>query len=225
MGGGERSEATAGAATSGSDEATLLAALRKGDEGAFLALVERYHGPLQRVALSYVGSWALAEEVVQETWLGVLQGLKGFEGRASLKTWIFRILTNRARSKGAREARSITFADLAGSRAADDEPAVDADLFVPDGQPDAGWWASHPASWSALPEERLLAAETRGMIEQAVAALPSNQRIVISLRDIEGWPADEVCQLLQLSEVNQRVLLHRARARVRRALEQHLAES
>lgn len=208
-----------------SDEARLVAALRRGDEQAFLTLVERYHPMLQRVALSYVGSRALAEEVVQEAWLGVVRGIDRFEGRSSLKTWIFRILTNQARTHGAREARSIAFADLAGERGAPDEPAVDPSWFTPDGQPDAGWWSAHPASWEALPEERLLAAETRAVVARAVAALPPNQRVVIALRDIEGWPADEVCQLLELSDANQRVLLHRARAKVRRALERHLAES
>lgn len=206
------------------DEGRLVAALRRGDEASFLALVERYHGALQRLALSYVGSRALAEEVVQETWLGVVQGIGRFEGRSSLKTWIFRILTNQARTHGAREARSIPFAELAGRRAGPGEPAVDPAMFVPDGEADAGWWDSHPASWRALPEERLLAAETRAAIDAAVACLPPNQRVVITLRDIEGFSAQEVRELLEVSDANQRVLLHRARAKVRRALEQHLEE-
>lgn len=190
-----------------------------------MELVEQYHKRLQRVAVSYVGSWAVAEEVAQETWLAVLQGIDNFAGRSSLQTWIFRILMNRARTRGAREARSIAFADLARVELDRAEPSVDPDMFLPAHDPDAGWWAVHPASWEHLPEERLLAAETRAVIDATIAALPETQRTVITLRDVEGWPADEVCQLLELSDANQRVLLHRARARVRRALEQYFSES
>lgn len=214
----------AAAPASERDEAELVAALRRGDEAAFMALVERYHGPLQRVALSYAGSWAVAEEVVQETWLAVLQGIDRFEGRSSLKTWIFRILTNKARTRGVREARSVAFADLGGGWAGPDEPAVDPDSFFPEGHAEAGWWSVHPASWEGLPEERLLAAETRAVIDAAIAALPPNQRVVITMRDVEGLTSEEVRRMLDLSEANQRVLLHRARARVRRALERHFAE-
>lgn len=204
-----------------SDEAELIAALRRGDEAAFMALVERYHSMLLRIAMSYVGSRAVAEEVVQETWLAVLQGIARFEGRSSLKTWIFRILANRARTRGAREGRSVPFADLGGL---EDEPSVDPSAFISPGQSDGGWWAAYPSNWSEVPEERLLAAETRALIEDAVAALPANQRTVINLRDVEGWSAEEVRQLLRISDANQRVLLHRARAKVRGALEQYLAE-
>lgn len=207
------------------DEQALVAALRSGDENAFLSLVERHQRALLRVAHGYVGSRSVAEEVVQDTWLSVLQGLAGFEGRAALKTWIFRILANRARTRGAREARTIPFADLAGGQAGDDGPAVDPDLFVPDGQPQAGWWAARPGSWAAIPEERLLAAETRAAIEAAIEALPASQRTVIALRDVEGWSAEEVRELLEISDANQRVLLHRARARVRQALAHYLAET
>jgi len=203
------------------DETELIAALRRGDEATFMALVERFNGALLRVAQSYVGSWAVAEEVVQETWLGVLQGIGRFEGRSSLKTWIFRILANRARTRGVREGRSIPFADLGADA---DEPAVDAEQFLPAGHPYAGWWAAYPASWEGVPEERLLAREARERIEAAIAVLPPSQRTVITLRDVEGWSAEEVRGLLEISDANQRVLLHRARAKVRSALAAYVAE-
>lgn len=205
-----------------SDESALLAALRRGDEAAFVELVGRHQRAMLRVASAYVPSRAVAEEVVQETWLGVLQGLARFEGRSSLKTWIFRILVNRARTRGEREGRSIPFSDLAPADA--EGPTVDPERFLPAGHPDAGWWAGHPASWDGAPEQRLLAGEARGQIEAAIAALPDSQRAVISLRDVEGWGSAEVCDLLGISEGNQRVLLHRARAKVRQALAGYLVE-
>lgn len=205
-----------------SDESALLAALRRGDEAAFVELVGRHQRAMLRVASSYVPSRAVAEEVVQEAWLGVLQGLARFEGRSSLKTWIFRILVNRARTRGEREGRSSPFSDLAPADA--EGPTVDPDRFLPAGHPDAGWWVGHPASWEGAPEQRLLAGEARGQIEAAIAALPEAQRTVISLRDVEGWDSAEVCALLGISEGNQRVLLHRARARVRRALAHYLVD-
>jgi RNA polymerase sigma-70 factor, ECF subfamily len=206
--------ATAGARSD--PDAELLGALCRHDEAAFLALVERHQRAMLRVARLYVASAAAAEDVVQETWVAVLRGLPRFEGRSSLRTWIFRILTRRAQTYGQRDARSLPFTALQG----DDEgqAAVDADRFRDDGE-----WALVPASWEELPEERLLAAETRALLDQAVAALPESQRAVITLRDIEGWAADEVCALLQITDVNQRVLLHRGRARIRAALEQYLA--
>jgi RNA polymerase sigma-70 factor (ECF subfamily) len=206
------------------DESQLIAALRAGDEQAFMTLVERYHRQLLRLARAFVPSQAVAEEVVQETWLAVLQGIGAFEGRSSLKTWIFRILTNRARRRGEREARVISFADLARQASEGDEPAVDPAEFLPPGSPDAGWWASHPQSWAGAPEQRLLASETRELIDRAIAGLNEAQRSVITLRDVEGWSSEEVCSLLMISEANQRVLLHRARAKVRSALAQYMAE-
>lgn len=198
-------------------EQQLIRALCDGDEAAFLALVERHQRTMLRVARLYVRSAAAAEDVVQETWLAVLRGLPRFEGRSSLRTWIFHILTKRAQTFGQRDARSVTFTDILAS-SGDTGPAVPADRFRADGE-----WALAPASWEDLPEERLLAAETRAMLDQAIAGLPAGQRAVITLRDVEGWPADEVCALLQISDANQRVLLHRARSRVRAALEQYLA--
>ena len=204
------------------DEQRLVVSLRAGDEAAFETLIEHYHGPLLRLAMMYVPSRAVAEEVVQETWLGVLQGLARFEGRSSLKTWIFRILTNRARTRGQREGRSIPFSSIGNPDADAAEPAVDADRFQPPDHEYAGHWTSRPQNWDVLPEERLIGQETRAQIQQAIDALPDNQREVITLRDVEGWSSEEVCNVLEISETNQRVLLHRARSKVRRALEQYL---
>jgi RNA polymerase sigma-70 factor (ECF subfamily) len=204
------------------DEQRLVEALRAGDESAFEMLIERYHAPLLRLALLYVPSRAVAEEVVQETWLGVLQGLARFEGRSSLKTWIFRILTNRARTRGEREGRSISFSSLWPPETDAADPAVEADRFLPPDHEYAGHWMSRPQNWEALPEERLIGQETRAQIQQAIDALPDSQREVITLRDVEGWSSEEVCNVLEITETNQRVLLHRARSKVRRTLEQYL---
>src|SRR3954467_1940866 len=201
-----------------SDE-QILAALKRGDEAAFIQLVELHQALMLRVARRYVRTSALAEEVVQETWLGVLNGLHRFEGRASLKTWIFRILTNRALSRAEREGRVVPFSSLAAD---DAEPAVDPDRFRPEGAQWAGGWKTFPVSWDALPGERLLARETLALIGEAIAGLPERQHLVILMRDIEGWSAGEVCEALEISEANQRVLLHRARSKVRRVLESYL---
>jgi RNA polymerase sigma-70 factor (ECF subfamily) len=195
-----------------SDE-QILAALKRGDEAAFIQLVELHQTLMLRVARRYVRSSAVAEEVVQETWLGVLNGLERFEGRASLKTWIFRILTNRAISRAGREARTVPLSES--------EPAVDPDRFRPEGDPYPGGWKTFPARWDALPEERLLARETLALVGEAIAELPERQHLVILMRDIEGWSAGEVCEALEISEANQRVLLHRARSKVRRVLESY----
>ena len=203
-------------------DAELLARLRRGDERAFRTLVERHHPALLRVALWHVRDRQAAEEVVQETWLAVIQGLDRFEGRSTLKTWLFRILTNRAKTRGEREARSVPFSAVADD--GDDEPAVSADRFQgPDGQY-PGHWAAPPATWETLPDVRLLSQETLRLVADAIELLPLAQRSVIRLRDIEGWDADEVCDLLGLSHGNQRVLLHRARSKVRAALERYLAD-
>jgi RNA polymerase sigma-70 factor (ECF subfamily) len=204
------------------DEQRLVEALRAGDERAFETLIERYHRTLLRLALMYVPSRAVAEEVVQETWLGVLQGLGRFEGRSSLKTWIFRILLNRARTRGQREGRSIPFSAVWSPEADVGDPAVEAARFSPIEQRGAGHWVSHPRDWDMLPEERLISQETRDQIQQAIDALPDSQREVITLRDVEGWSSEEVCNVLEITETNQRVLLHRARSKVRRALEHYL---
>jgi RNA polymerase sigma-70 factor, ECF subfamily len=205
------------------DERDLVAALRRGDEDAFVALVRRHTPAMLRVARAYVGDPAVAEDVVQEAWQALVEGLDRFEGRSSLKTWLLHVVTNRARTRWARERRSVPFAALAHSDAEADEPAVDPDRFFgPDGPGAAGHWCSPPRSWDGAPEERLLAGETRARIAAAIAALPTTQRLVITLRDVEGWSADEIRNILDVSETNVRVLLHRARSKVRRALEQYL---
>ena len=203
------------------DDDELLAALRRGEELAFVQLLDRYQGAMLRLARLYVGDWTTAEEVVQETWLGALRGLDRFEGRSSLKTWLFNILTNRAKTRATRDGRTIPFSALEETDG--DDPAVDPERFHPLGHPDAGHWVSRPQSWRELPEERLLARETRERLRAAIETLPPMQRTVLTLRDVDGWSSEEVCNTLAISETNQRVLLHRARARVRRALESYLA--
>jgi RNA polymerase sigma-70 factor (ECF subfamily) len=195
----------------------LVTRLRGGDEHAFMALVDRYSGLMFRVALRHVPSAAVAEEVVQEAWLGVVAGLDGFEGRASLKTWILRILKNRAKTRGERERRTIPFSCMYPDDD-DDGPAVAPDRFQGPGDRYPGGWASFPETW---PEERLLARETLGCVRDAIRALPARQQDVIVLRDVEGWSSEEVCAALDISEGNQRVLLHRARSHVRGALERY----
>jgi RNA polymerase sigma-70 factor, ECF subfamily len=199
----------------------LLALVRDGDEAAFESLVERYQRPMLAVARGYVRGAAVAEEVVQESWLGVLRGLDRFEGRSSLKTWILRIVANTAMTRGVREARSVPFSAL---EADDDQPAVDPDRFQgPDGRHPGHWLAgAAPSDWAQLPEEVLDRRETLAVVTAAVAELPEAQRTVIALRDIHGYTSDEVCDALDVTPGNQRVLLHRARSHVRGALERHL---
>ncbi len=199
----------------------LVEALRAGDEAAFRELVREYQPSLVRVARIYVSTQAAAEEVVQETWLGVLKGLDRFEGRSSLRTWIFRILTNIAKTRAVRDGRTLPFSALQDPGRVP-EAAVDADRFLDPEHPRwPGHWAVRPETW---PEDALLAAETRERLEAAIEGLPASQRAVISLRDIEGWSSEEVRNALDLSETNQRVLLHRARSKVRAALESYLRE-
>jgi RNA polymerase sigma-70 factor (ECF subfamily) len=203
----------------------LLERLRAGDQDAFMTLVDRY-GPLMlRIALTHVRSRAVAEEVVQEAWLGVLQGLDRFEGRSSLKTWILRIVANRARTRGEREARSVPLSSL-GPETGEDEPAVDPDRFLPPDHPlYPGGWGIPPHSWAGMPEERLLASETLDQVRAAIAKLPPRQQEVIVLRDVEGWDPEEVSVALELTPGNERVLLHRARSKVRAELERYFEGS
>ena len=203
------------------EERRLVQALRAGDERAFIELVERYNGALQRLALSFVPSRAVAEEVVQETWLAVIQGIDRFEGRSTLRTWLFRILVNRAKTRGERERRTVPFSSLASDEASGEDGLVDADRFFAHDNPWAGHWSAGPRPWADAPEGRLLAKETTKVVTDAIDGLPPGQRAVVSLRDIAGWSAEEVCDSLGISEVNQRVLLHRGRSRVRSALERH----
>jgi RNA polymerase sigma-70 factor (ECF subfamily) len=175
-----------------------------------------------RVARIYVPTRAIAEEVVQDTWIAVLRGIDRFEGRSSLRTWVFRILTNTAKTRGERERRVVPLSALEDPLRVP-EPAVSPDRFLdPDDPHYPGHWASPPAAWSEQPEEKLLGAETRAVIDAAIAHLPPAQRAVITLRDVQGWDSNDVCNVLGVSETNQRVLLHRARAKVRQALEEYL---
>jgi len=198
-------------------DAELVRRLRAGDEATFRALVRQYHDTLRQLARAIVRSDALVDEAIQETWLAVVRGLDGFEGRSALRTWVCRILVNRARTLAVRDQRSVPMSALGPDDDGDD--AIDADRFAAD-----GGWQRPPTPWTdedpgSLAQRRELVAVVGDVIEQ----LPERQRAVLVLRDVKGWDADEVCQALELTEANQRVLLHRARARVRDALEQRLA--
>jgi RNA polymerase sigma-70 factor (ECF subfamily) len=200
-------------------DAELIERLRAGDEAAFESLVDSYYGMMLSVAQNYVKTRAVAEEVLQDAWLGVLQGLDRFEGRSSLKTWIISIVINIAKTRSAREARTVPFASLAREG---DEAAVEPDRFR--GRDDAfpGHWWAYPANWDERPDEVILGRETLQVVTDAIEELPESQRVVITMRDVAGCSPGEVCETLELSEGNQRVLLHRARSRVRAALERHL---
>jgi RNA polymerase sigma-70 factor, ECF subfamily len=203
------------------EDAELVEALRRGDEAAFAGLVDELTGPLTRLALAHVPSQAIAEEVVQDTWLGVIRGIDRFEGRSSLRTWIFQILLNNARTRGKREKRTLPFASL---RRRDpegrDDPAVDPDRFQGSRGDHPGHWARPPVEWDS-PEERLASDAARDVLLRAIADLPERQREVLTLRDVLGYSAEEARNALDLTETNQRVLLHRARSKVRTALERH----
>ena len=203
---------------SGVDDLAVVAALRGGDERVYEALVDRYHRALVQIALMHVRDRTVAEEVAQETWLAVLEGIERFEGRSSLKTWIFRILTNRAKTRGEREGRQLPISALAG----DEEPEVPLDRFLPPDDPQRPLgWAAPPRAW---PEERVLTRETVERVRDAIAQLPLAQQAVLGLRDVEGFSAEEVAAALDISAGNERVLLHRARSRVRRELEEYFDE-
>jgi len=193
------------------EDARLVEGLRAGDEAAFVSLMRMYGAAMLRVAQMYVSSRAVAEEVVQEAWIGVLRGIGRFEGRSSLKTWLFRIVANTAKTRGAREARSVPFSSLGDG----DEFTVDPDRFGGSGQ-----WAAPPRAWA--PDGRLLDQEALAVVGRAIERLPPAQRAVITMRDVEGLTSVEVRNALDLTETNQRVLLHRARAKVRGALEEYM---
>jgi RNA polymerase sigma-70 factor, ECF subfamily len=186
-------------------ESSLVDRLREGDEAAFVTLVGRYHQPMLRLARSMVSSEAVAEEAVQDTWLGVVRGIERFEGRSSFKTWLFRILVNRARSAGTKEERLVPL---------DDGPSVDSGRFDAGGQ-----WADPVAQWRTEFEDRLKAAVWAPILKTALEQLPSRQRTVVVLRDVEGLSGDEVCGVLGISAGNQRILLHRGRGRMRELLD------
>lgn len=203
------------------EDRALVDRLRSGDERAFLTVVEKNHRSMVRVALGYVSSQAVAEEVVQEAWVGILQGLHKFEGRCPLRAWMFRVLINCAKMRGGREARSVPFSALESEDSDGEHRSVES-FRPPDDPRWPGHWAQAPERWA---DERLADAEALVRIRAEIEKLPPNQRQVITLRDIEDWDSAEVCEALGISEANQRVLLHRARTRVRQALAGWAAEA
>lgn len=205
------------------DDMRILDALKKKDEAAFMDLVERYRPAMLQVALSYTQSRAIAEEMLQETWLAVVQGLEHFAGRSSLKTWIFSILMNIARRRSERESRSVSFSSMQGP--GEDQPAVSPSRFLVAGDRNPGGWKHFPMSWAGIPEAELLSKEALMEVRAAIEALPPTQRQVIALRDVNGMSSDECCTVLGISDTNQRVLLHRARSKVRAALESYFGRS
>jgi RNA polymerase sigma-70 factor (ECF subfamily) len=202
-------------------DAVIVARLRQRDEAMFAALIDAWSPGMLRAARVFVADEHAAQDVVQETWLGVLRGIAAFESRSSVRTWAYRILLNRARTRGARDARTVAAGSLTPT---DDDrgPTVAPQRFRGAEDPYPGHWRSHPPAWPS-PEDRVVAAETRRQLARALDGLPERQRIVVTLRDVQGYASDEVCDLLQLSAANQRVLLHRGRAALRAALETYLA--
>lgn len=216
--------AVPGATRQSSDDSELIAGLRRRDEAAFVSLVQRYQGPLLRLALVYCRSADIAEEIVQDTWLGVIQGIDRFEQRASFKTWLFQILVNRARTRAKREQRAVSFSSLSAEAETPGAPAVPPERFR---GPNDKWpynWALPPRAWGESSDGRLLADETLELVKRAIAQLSPAQQQVITLRDVEGWTPEDVCNVLAISETNQRVLLHRARSHVRATLESHFSD-
>jgi RNA polymerase sigma-70 factor, ECF subfamily len=207
------------------DERKLIERLRTRDEAAFVELVQRYHRYLLALANLFVSNRAIAEEVIQEAWLGVLSGIDRFEERSSFKTWITRIVMNIARTRWAHESRMVAFSEIADHEAERPEPAVDPARFRSAANDYPDHWSSAPQPWNSDPEKQLLTGERMAMLDQAIDSLPEAQRMVLKLRDVDGWTAEEVCNALSISETNQRVLLHRARSRVRGMLEDHYSKS
>jgi RNA polymerase sigma-70 factor, ECF subfamily len=204
-------------------EEQILSQLREGSEDAFCALVRRHTPSMTRVAMAFVSRRAVAEEVVHETWLSVVRGLDGFEAKSSLRTWIYAILCNCAKRRAEQEQRLVPLSELAADEASGDDLGVSRDRFF-DGGRWSGMWSSAVPRWDGLPEERLLSSELRTALLEAIDALPRMQRAVFTLRDVEGWPPGEVCEYLGVADGNQRVLLHRARASARAAIERYLEE-
>lgn len=201
------------------DDERLIGGLRAGEESAFRELVSRYHGPLRRFAVSFGATDAVADEVVQETWLAALEGIDSFEGRSSLRGWLFGIVKNQARKRAARERRSLPFSELQSPE--DDAPVIESSRFQGD---DGCWphhWAAPPRPWED-PERRLASLEVRERLRKAISALPPRHRVVVALRDVEGLEPDEICELLEISDANQRVLLHRGRTALRNTLEEYI---
>ena len=204
-------------------EKEILALLRDGNEEAFCALVRRHTPSMTRVAMAFVSRREVAEEVVQETWLNVVRSLDKFEAKSSLRTWIWTILRNCASRRAEQEQRLVPLSELAADEASGDDLGVSRDRFFEEGRWD-GMWSSAVPPWDDLPEERLLSSELCTALLEAIEALPRMQRAVITLRDVEGWPPEEVCEYLGVADGNQRVLLHRARGAARTAIERYLEE-
>jgi RNA polymerase sigma-70 factor (ECF subfamily) len=202
-------------------DAELVARLRGRDEAAFALVLDAWSGGMTRVARSIVSTPASADEVVQDAWLAVVQAIGTFEARSSLKTWVYRILVNTAKRRAMREGRHVSWSLVPGE---DDTPTVDPARFGGPGDRFPGHWLAFPAPWPS-PEQNMLAGEVQAQVEAALAALPERQRVVITLRDVEGYSSDEVCSILEISAANQRVLLHRARAFVRGRLEEYFVAS
>lgn len=198
---------------------SLVERLRRGDEAAFSELVDRLHQPMIRLAAVFVTDMGVAEEIVQETWLAVIDGIDNFEGRSSIKTWVFAILTNKARKRGKRDARIKAWSTIF-ERSIDEEVTPMSNRFDSRGR-----WASPPASWTVGPEERLMKDDLLAVIKSAIEALPASQRAVVRLRDVEGLSAREACDVLDISDGNQRVLLHRGRVKVRGEVETYLEQT
>ncbi|HYI25373.1 MAG TPA: sigma-70 family RNA polymerase sigma factor [Thermomicrobiales bacterium] len=199
------------------EEMLLVTALRNGDEAAFEQLVDRYHLSLGRLARAYVSDPMVAEEVVQETWLALVRGIHRFEGRSSLKTWLFRVLTYQANHRATVEHHAVSFSGLNG-------PVLSSDRFFPEGHRWAGHWVDDLADWHATPEDALLERETLAHIQSLIQDLPPRQRAVVVMKDIEGLDAVEICEVLHVTDGTQRVLLHRARSRIREGLATYLRE-
>ena len=216
-----QAERTISGETIASSDEQTVAALRAGDERTFRELFARTYPMLKRVARGYVASDAVAEEVVQDTWMAIVTGIDRFEGRSALGTWIFSILANQAKTHGTREKRALPLSSIGPGDA--EEPAVDPDRFQTDDEAWPGHWATPPRPWQK-PERRLLSLEAREHLKAALSQLPDRQRLIVALRDVDGHSAEEVCDLLGLSQENQRVLLHRGRSRLRTVLEEYVDE-
>ena len=211
--------ASAGGVAGVAADAVLVGRLRDGDERAFEEVVADFYPAMLAVARGFVRARSVADEVVQDGWVAVLNGLERFEGRSSLRTWVLQIVANIARDRGVREARSLTFSEL--DAGGESEPLVEPERFLRAGEPYPGGWKSFPTDWRTLPESRLISQETLDRVAAAIGSLPELQRLVMTLRDVVGCAADEVCEALGISAVNERVLLHRARVRVRGELERY----
>lgn len=204
--------------SAGASDAPTVAALRAGDERTFRELFERSYPMMKRVARGYVASEAVADEIVQDTWVAIVTGIDRFEGRSALSTWMFSILTHQAKTHSARERRSLPLSSVTPADA--ERPAVDPDRFQKDDEAWPGHWATPPRPWEK-PDRRLLSLEARERLRQALAQLPDRQRLIVGLRDVDGHSSEEVCALLGISQENQRVLLHRGRSRLRAVLEEY----